>query len=103
MTNPIAGPFQAVHPLSITLKGDNQSSIALANNPVLHTRTKHIDLQHQYIRDEVTSGRTNLVYTPTEHMLADGLSKPLSSVKFLNFIKDQQVTYYAINICDEHM
>lgn len=67
---------------SITLKGNNQSSIALANNPVLHTRTKHIDIQHHYIRDEVTSGRINLVYTPTELMLADGLTKPLSRVKF---------------------
>ena len=75
----------------ITLKGDNQSSIALANNPVLHTRTKHIDIQHHYIRDEVTRGRINLVYTPTELMLADGLTKPLSSVKFLNFIREMHM------------
>ena len=72
---------------SIDLKGDNQSSISLANNPVLHTRTKHIGIQHHYIRDEVTSRRINLVYTPTEEMLADGLTKPLSHVKFFNFIK----------------
>lgn len=72
---------------SIDLKGDNQSSIALAKNPVLHTRTKHIDIQHHYIRDEVTSRRINLVYTPSEEMLADGLTKPLSHVKFFNFIK----------------
>lgn len=75
----------------ITLKGDNQSSIALAKNPVLHTRTKHIDIQHHYIRDEVTSGRINLVYTSTELMLADGLTKPLSSVKFLNFIREMHM------------
>ncbi len=75
----------------ITLKGDNQSSIALANNPVLNTCTKHIDIQHHYIRDEVISGRINLVYTPTELMLADGLTKPLSSVKFLNFIKEMRM------------
>ncbi len=72
---------------SIDINGDNQSSIALAKNPVLHTRTKHIDIQHHYIRDEVTSKRINLVYTPTEEMLADGLRKPLSHVKFFNFIK----------------
>ena len=78
-------------PVPITLKGDNQSSIALSNNPILHTRTKHIDIQHHYIRDEVTSGRINLVYTPTELMLADGLTKPLSSVKFLNFIREMHM------------
>lgn len=90
-TNPIPNPFHAEHSSSITLKGDNQSSIALANNPVLHTRTKHIDIQHHYIRDEVTSGKINLVYTPTELMLADGLTKPLSSVKFLNLIKEMRM------------
>ncbi len=37
----------------ITLKGDNQSSIALANNHILHMRTKHINIQHHYIRDKV--------------------------------------------------
>lgn len=73
--------------IPITIKGDNQSSISLANNPVLHTRTKHIDIQHHYIRDEVASGRINLVYTPTGEMLADGLTKPLSHVKFLNIIR----------------
>ena len=72
---------------SIDLKGDNQSSIALANNPVLYTQTKHINIQYHYIRDEVTSRRINLVYTLTEKMLADGLTKPLSHVKFFNFIK----------------
>ncbi len=71
----------------ITIKGDNQSSISLAKNPVLHTRTEHIDIQHHYICDEVTSGRIYLVYTLTEEMLADGLTKPLSHVKFLNFVK----------------
>ena len=73
--------------IPITMKGDNQSSISLANNSVLHTRTKHIDIQHHYICDELASGRISLVYTPTGEMLADGLTKALSHVKFLNFIK----------------
>ena len=44
----------------IPLKGDNQGSIALAHNPVFHSRTKHIDIQHHYIRDEVASKRIEL-------------------------------------------
>ena len=36
----------------ISMKGDNQGSISLAHNPVFHARTKHIDIQHHYIRDE---------------------------------------------------
>ena len=72
---------------AIALKGDNQNAIALANNPVLHSRTKHIDIQHHFIRNEVTEGRIDLTYVPTEHMVADGLTKPLTHVKFFSFIR----------------
>ena len=72
---------------AIALKCDNQSAIALANNPVLHSRTKHIDIQHHFIRNEVIDGRINLSYIPTENMVADGLTKPLTHVKFFSFIR----------------
>lgn len=44
----------------ISLKGDNQGSIALTHNPVYHTRTKHFDIQYYYICDEVAIGQINL-------------------------------------------
>lgn len=72
---------------SIEIKKNNQSSIVLAKNPVLHIQTKHIDIQYYYIQDKVSSGRINLIYTLTEEILANRLTKPLSHVKFLNFIK----------------
>ena len=71
----------------IALKGDKQSAIALTNNPVLHSRTKHIDFQHHFIRNEVTEGRIDLIYVSTEQMVADGLTKPLTHVKFFSFIR----------------
>ena len=50
------GDFIAAEPLledlfepinkSVTIYGDNQSAIKLANNPVFHGRTKHIELEH---------------------------------------------------------
>ena len=66
---------------------EREGAIALANNPVLHSRTKHIDIQHHFIRNEVTEGRIDLKYVPTEHMVADGLTKPLTHVKFFSFIR----------------
>ena len=54
---------------TIALKDDNQSAIALANNPVLHSRTKHIDIQYYFIRNEVLEGRIDLIYVPTEDMM----------------------------------
>lgn len=47
---------------SLSLKGDNQGSIAFAHNPVFHARTKPIEIQHHYIRDEVAAGRIDLQY-----------------------------------------
>ena len=65
-----------------TIYEDNQSSIALAKNPVHHARTKHIDIQHHFIREKVESGEVDLVYMPTEDMIADALTKPLPRPKF---------------------
>ena len=75
------------HLIVISLKGDNQGSIALAYNPVFYSRTKHINIQHDYICDEVTSKRIDLSYIPTDQMIADGLTKALTHVKFHDFIE----------------
>ena len=40
---------------STTLFEDNQSAIALAKNPVHHTRSKHIDIQHHFVREKIES------------------------------------------------
>lgn len=77
---------------SMELKGDNQGSIALAHNPVFHARTKHVDIQHHYIRDEVAAKKIELSYIPTNEMIADGLTKPLTHVKFHGFVQQMHMT-----------
>lgn len=47
--------FNKGKPIVILLKINNQSSIALAYNPVFYSETKHIDIQHHYICDEVAA------------------------------------------------
>lgn len=76
----------------ISMKGDNQGSISLAHNPVFHARTKHIDIQHHYIRDEVVVGRIDLTYVPTAEMIADGLTKLLTHAKFHEFVKQMRMS-----------
>lgn len=75
----------------ISMKGDNQGSISRAHNPVFHARTKHIDIQHHYIRDEVAAGRIDLSYVPTAEMIADGLTKPLTHARFHEFVKQMKM------------
>nr|CAD1827412.1 unnamed protein product [Ananas comosus var. bracteatus] len=40
---------------------DNQSTIAMAKNPVHHSRTKHIEIRHHFIRDQVANGNIQMV------------------------------------------
>jgi len=63
------------------LHGDNQGCLALAKNPMQHSRTKHIEMRHHFIREKVESGDIKQVYCPTESMIADILTKSLTRDK----------------------
>ena len=71
----------------ILIKTDNQAAKALAENPVQHDRTKHIDIQFHYVRDEINSGRIDLVHVASIDMAADGLTKLLTGPQFYAFLK----------------
>ena len=64
---------------------DNLSSICLAENPVFHARTKHIEVHYHYIREKVLEGEIEMVPTKTEEQNADILTKSLHRVKFEKF------------------
>jgi hypothetical protein len=51
------------------IKCDNQSSIKLANNPIFHARTKHVDAQFHFVREELQSNEIALMYCNTCEML----------------------------------
>jgi hypothetical protein len=56
---------------------DNKSALALAKNPVLHDRSKHIDVRFHFIRDCISSGVIETDFIKTGDQLADLLTKPL--------------------------
>jgi hypothetical protein len=60
---------------------DNQGAIALAENPIHHARTKHLDVQLQFVRDQVERNTIELQYCPTNDMLADIMTKALAKEK----------------------
>jgi len=61
----------------VQMYSDNQSCIALAENPESHSRSKHIDVQYHYSRQLIEYKKVKLDYYPTDRMLADVLTKPL--------------------------
>jgi len=62
---------------TVPLKCDNKSAICLSKNSVLHSRSKHIDVRHHFLRDHVEKKTITLDYIPTEEQIADILTKPL--------------------------
>ena len=68
--------------LATPIFSDNQGCIALARDPVAHSRTKHIDVRYHYIRELVSFQKTTVDYIATEDMLADILTKPLPLTAF---------------------
>ena len=61
---------------------DNTSAIAITQNPILHSRTKHIDIRHHFIREHVEKKNVRIEYVSTESQLADILTKPLAEARF---------------------
>ena len=67
---------------------DNQAAMAIAKNPVYHSKQKHIDVQYHFLRDVVHTGEVKLSYCPTNEMVADLLTKPLQRNQFKIFRKE---------------
>ncbi|MFS7989867.1 putative RNA-directed DNA polymerase [Helianthus anomalus] len=62
---------------TVTILCDNSSTIKLSKNPVMHRRTKHIDVRFHYLRDLVKKEVVKLEFCRTEEQLADVMTKPL--------------------------
>jgi len=45
---------------------DNTSAINLSKNPILHSRTKHIEIRHHFLRDHVQKGDCVLEFVETK-------------------------------------
>ncbi|GKD94781.1 retrovirus-related pol polyprotein from transposon TNT 1-94 [Tanacetum coccineum] len=67
---------------------DNTSAIAISNNPVLHSRTKHIDIRYHFIRDHILKGDIELHFVPTDLQLADIFTKPLAEPSFTRLVAE---------------
>jgi hypothetical protein len=60
---------------------DNQSTIKLAETDVFRPRTKHIDIRYHNTRDFVERGVLEVDYVPTQKMVADSLTKGVTTEK----------------------
>jgi hypothetical protein len=79
----------------VPLLCDNESAIRLADNPVEHSRTKHIDIRHHFLRDHQLRGDIDIYHISTENQLADIFTKPLDEKMFCRLCSE-------LNVLDSH-
>ncbi|GJY95827.1 retrovirus-related pol polyprotein from transposon TNT 1-94, partial [Tanacetum coccineum] len=71
-----------IHYKMVPIFCDNTSAITISKNPLLHSRTKHIDIRYHFIRDHILKGDIELHFIPTEYQLVDIFTKPLDEPTF---------------------
>jgi hypothetical protein len=75
----------------VKIKCDNQAAIALASNPKLTSRSKHIDLKYHYVRNLVLEKMIHIEYVPTQENNADVLTKGLQRVRHQAMVRKLQL------------
>jgi hypothetical protein len=60
----------------------NESAIRMTDNPVKHSRTKHIDIRYHFLRDHQQKGDIEIAYVNTHNQLAGIFTKPLDEKTF---------------------
>jgi len=66
---------------------DNISSIVLANNPVYHAKTKHIEVHYHFIKEKVLAKEIELIHVSTKYQVVDIFTKALGTDKLRKFRK----------------
>nr|GEU47162.1 retrovirus-related Pol polyprotein from transposon TNT 1-94 [Tanacetum cinerariifolium] len=81
----------------IPLYCDNRSAIALCCNNVQHSRSKHINIRHHFIQEQVEKGVVELYFVMTDYQLADIFTKALPRERF-EFLLSRLDTMADMNI-----
>ncbi|KAL8151306.1 hypothetical protein V2J09_021114 [Rumex salicifolius] len=66
----------------MVIRCNNKSAISIAQNPIQHDRTKHVEVDRHFIKEKLDSGVMSLSYVPTEDQLVDALTKGLHHTRF---------------------
>ncbi|GJZ60005.1 retrovirus-related pol polyprotein from transposon TNT 1-94 [Tanacetum coccineum] len=68
---------------NIPIMCDNKGAIDLSKNPVQHSRTKHIEIRHHFLRNNVQKGNISIEKVSSKDNIADILTKPLKLEPFI--------------------
>jgi hypothetical protein len=77
----------------ILLLYDNESAIKIAYNPCEHSRIKHIDIRHHFLRDHAIKKDIVILHVGTNDQLADIFTKPIDEKRFRELQSELNIIY----------
>ena len=66
---------------------DSESAIRIIQNPVQHSKTKHIALRYNFIKDHIEDGNVEIHFVKTTEQLADIFTKSLVEPAFMKILQ----------------
>lgn len=69
--------------LPAIIYSDNQAAVNITNNDVDHNKTKHIEIRHMYVREEIRKGNIAVCCSVRIHFVADIFTKALHGHIFI--------------------
>ncbi|GJU60586.1 hypothetical protein Tco_1238352 [Tanacetum coccineum] len=70
---------------------DNESTICIVKNPVFHSKTKHIEIRHHFIKDSYEKRLIQVIKIHTDHNVVDLLTKAFDSSGPIHLVADETV------------
>ena len=88
--------------IAITIKYDNTSAVNLTKNSILHSRAKHIEMKHHFIKDHVQNGDVNIQFINSKNQLTDIFTKSLVKSSFEYIRNKPCITYQFLEVFVRH-
>ena len=80
-----------IHLKQVPLYCDNENAIKIASNPVQHSKTKHIQIRHHFLRDHDMKEDIDIIHVNTEEQLADIFTKPVDEKRFCKWRRELNI------------